>query len=554
MDIMTKMSYEKVYNEFSWEKILAGFDWYPDGFNAGHECCDRYSDSDKVAIRFVNSELKESKLTYNDLKRYSNKFANYLTSIGIGKGDRVAAMMSKSPELYSIIVGIWKVGAIYVPLFTAFGPQAVLDRAADAEVKAIVVSSEYRDIISEIQDKISTLKYVIVKSDAEGEKIKRNDVILEDILRRESDKFEPLKMQLDDVCIIQYTSGTTGKPKGAMLSNKVFAAIQPYVMYAVDLKDDDVFFCTADPGWMYGLVTTGFVPLSLGKTILVYQGRYDPKKWLELMEKFRVTNIASTPTAYRGLMALKDQILAYNLVLRRACSAGEPLNPAVINWFKDTFNVRLYDHYGVTETGMNLCTFHALDMEWKIGSIGRPIPGFEIAVLTENNEIKYRNAGGEIIVKINEMTYFKGYWKREDATKSIIYNGWIKTGDLAKIDEDGYFWFIGRADDVIKSAGYRIGPFEIESILIQHKAIVEAAVIGIPDELRGQAIAAFVKLAPGYEPSEELAKDIREFVRNRLGKHLYPRKIFFVEELPHTESGKIKRRELRNIYTNLQGF
>lgn len=546
--MMRNKSYEQAYDEFSWSNILARFDWYPEAFNAGHECCDRFANSDRVAIRFVNNDLEEKKVGFGELRRYSNKIANFLTSVGVKKGDRVATMMHKCPELYSAILGIWKVGAIYIPLYTAFGPQAVLDRAKDAGVNTIIVGAEYRQVISEVEDKLSSLEHVVVQADERCGGVKQRDIILDDVLRSESDAFEVAKTDLDDVALIQYTSGTTGKPKGAMLTNKVFANIYPYVLYALDIRAEDIFFCTADPGWMYGLIVTGFVPLSMGKTILVYTGRYDAIKWLELMEKFKVTNIASFPTAYRGLMALEDKAKEYSLVLRCASSAGEPLNPEVVNWFKETFGVRLYDHYGVTETGMNLSTFHALDMEWKIGSIGRPIPGFEVAVLTPQGEIKHRNATGEIVVKLNEMTYFKGYWNNEEKTKEMLFDGWRRTGDLARIDEDGYFWFIGRADDVITSAGYRIGPFEIESVLIEHKAVVEAAVVGVPDKLRGEAIVAFVKLAQGFEPSEELANELQQLVKNRLAKHLYPRKIIFLNELPHTESGKIKRKELREMY------
>jgi acetyl-CoA synthetase len=353
---------------------------------------------------------------------------------------------------------------------------------------------------------------------------------------------------VDDLLAIQYTSGSTGMPKGAIWPHNLLINIYPYMKYAIDLREDDVFLGGADPGWAYGLIFCTFAPLSFGVPIVFYEGPFKPETYYELMEKYRVTNFAYAPTAYRAMVAAGDEaIQQYDIRVRAMSSAGEPLNPEVIRFFQKHLGVTVHDHYGLSETLMLIGNFNALDMEIRPGSMGWALPGFEVALLDDTGAPVKDGEVGQIAFNTDSIpNVFKGYWKAPEKTAERLLDNWFLTGDLAIKDADGYFWFQGRADDIISSAGYRIGPFEVESSLIEHPAVVEAAVVGKPDPLKGEIVKAFVVLADGYAPSDELAKELSLFVKNRLSKHEYPREVEFVAELPKTSSGKIQRFILRN--------
>ena len=352
-----------------------------------------------------------------------------------------------------------------------------------------------------------------------------------------------------DPCAIQYTSGTTGLAKGAIWAHKILISIYPYQRYAVGTKSGDRFFGGADLGWAYGLIQSTFAPLSFGVPILIYKGKFKPDKFYQLLQDYEITSFAYAPTAYRAMMAAgPDLIKKYRIKVQKFSSAGEPLNDEVVRFFKKNFGREIYDHYGATETGMIVNNYNATNMAVKPGSMGFPSPGYNVALVNASGIPVAKGETGEIAVDITDFPYFfLGYWNNPEKTNEKIQGKWLLTGDLAKQDEDDYFWFQGRSDDIISSAGYRIGPFEVESSLLEHPAVAEAAVIGKPDESKGEIVKAFVVLNITYKASEDLAREISAFVRERLSKHQYPREIEFLDELPKTQSGKIQRFRLREI-------
>jgi len=352
----------------------------------------------------------------------------------------------------------------------------------------------------------------------------------------------------DDLAIILYTSGSTGMPKGAMLSYKFFIYHIPYLRYAIWLWPEDNFWCPADPAWAYGLLQA-FAPLMLGNSILVYEGLFTPEMCYRLLEKYKITNLAYAPTAFRALAAAGDDLRKkYRVDLRAISSAGEPLTADTVKWAINNFGTAIYDHYGFTEGGMLVNNYNCCDMEIRPGSMGFPVPWHRVTLIDSNgNEVNGKDPAIIAADRREYGFYFKGYWRDDRKTEEAYIGNWLVSGDLARRDGDGYFWFEGRNDDVITSAGYRIGPFEIENTLVEHNAVAEAAVIGKPDTIKGEIVKAFIVLKPGYTPSPDLAEEVKDFVKTRLSKHQYPREIEFVEILPKTESGKIQRFKLREM-------
>jgi acetyl-CoA synthetase len=540
-----KTPHSSLTASFSWETAFQHYDWNPrERFNVAHEVCDRYAeDPTRIALFYENHLGEKRTITYRELRDWSNQMANVFRKLGVKKGDRVCALLPKNPALIVYILAAWKVGAVYVPLFTAFGPQAIEYRINHSEAKVILTNKEQRSKLPP-REKMPTLEHIFVIDEATD----HNDLPFWETLTKESTEHEIEETTVDDLLAIQYTSGSTGMPKGAMWSHNLLINIYPYMRYAIGLRDDDIFLGGADPGWAYGLIFCTFAPMCFGVPIVFYEGPFKPETYYSLMEKYHVTNFAYAPTAYRAMVAAGAELISkYNIRVRAMSSAGEPLNPEVIRFFQKHLGVTIHDHYGLSETLMLIGNLNAVDMEIRPGSMGWVLPGFEVALLDEEGVPVADGNVGQIAFNTNSIpNVFKGYWKDPEKTSERLMGSWFLTGDLATKDADGYFWFQGRADDIISSAGYRIGPFEIESCLIEHPAVVEAAAVGKPDPLKGEIVKAFVVLADGFTPSDELAQELSLFVKNHLSKHEYPREVEFVTELPKTPSGKIQRFILRN--------
>ncbi len=546
-------SYEETYNSFDWKETEKIFSWYETGkVNIAYEAIDRHAESvrkNKVAL-YYHEGLRKEKYTFKEMKELSNKAGNVFKHYGqVEKGDRVFIFMPRSPELYFAVLGALKLGAIVGPLFEAFMEGAVRDRLEDSEAKVIVTTKEllHRIPVKELP----SLKHIFVVGDDVEE---REQVIdFKKKLNEASSKLDIQWVERTDGMLLHYTSGSTGKPKGVLHIHN--AMIQQYqtAKWVLDLKEDDVYWCTADPGWVTGTAYGIFGPWLTGTSNLIVGGRFNPETWYKMLEDYGVTVWYSAPTAFRMLMGAGDEVVKkFDLSnLRHILSVGEPLNPEVVRWGMKVFGLRIHDTWWMTETGAQvICNYPC--MEVKPGSMGKPIPGVEAAIVDDQGNVLPPNRMGNLAIKKGWPSMMHTIWNNQEKYDSYFMPGdWYVSGDSAYMDEDGYFWFQGRVDDVIMTAGERVGPFEVESKLIEHPAIAEAGVIGKPDPVRGEIIKAFVALMDGYEPSEELIEDIRQFVKTGLAAHAAPREIEFRDKLPKTRSGKIMRRVLKAWELNL---
>jgi len=537
--------YEEAHHSFRWQDVEREFTWYQTGkVNMAYEAIDRHADSwrkNKVALHFTEDKWQE-KYTFLEMKLLSNKFANLLRSLGIGKGDRVFVFLPRSPELYVSFMGIAKIGAIVGPLFEAFMEAAVKDRLQDSQAVAVVTTAELAQRIP--VKELSSLKYIILVGARHH--LNQGEISYEEEMARASDKLEIEWLDREDPLILHYTSGSTGKPKGILHVHNAMLGHYQTAKWVLDLRDDDVFWCTADPGWITGTAYGIYGPWLLGASSLIRGGRFDAEKWYATIEKHKVTVWYSAPTAFRLLMRSEDIIKKYDLSsLRLIFSVGEPLNPEVIRWGRKAFGLTILDTWWMTETGMQLIT-NFPSMPVKPGSMGKPVPGVEATILDETGNDVHCNQLGNLAIKTGWPAMMRAVWGNPAKYQEYFrFKSWFVTGDLACCDADGYFWFHGRADDIIKTSGERVGPFEVESKLIEHPAVAEAGVIGKPDPIKGQIIKAFISLRPGYQPSDKLKEEIIEFVKRGLAAHAAPREIEFLDQLPKTRSGKIMRRVLR---------
>jgi acetyl-CoA synthetase len=512
--------------------------------------CDRHAaDRDRVSLRYEDATGQEAALTFADLRDRSARFAGVLRDLGVAKGDRVATLLPKSPELLLATLAIWRLGAVHVPLFTAFGPQAISYCIGNSETRVLITDAANRPKIAAAE---MTPPQIVTVADRAGGGLSPGDLSFWLALETAIPVEEPTPIGGGDPFILIYTSGTTGHPKGVVVPVRALAAFETYLRFGFDLRYDDVFWNIADPGWAYGLYYALVGPLLLGQTTLLVNVPFSTDETYRIWRTYGVTNFAAAPTVYRALRAagVPDGAKA-ELRLRVASSAGEPLNPDVIAWASEALGVPLHDQYGQTEHGMLVNNHHepGLRRALRPGSMGHPMPGFRVVVLDQDGNELGAGAEGQVAVEVarSPLFWFGGYYG--DATWSarcFVGDGrYYVTGDAASRDADGYIFFSGRADDVISSAGYRIGPFEVESALLGHPAVAEAAVIGKPDPLRGEIVKAFVVLKPGQAPSDELAEELGRFVKTRLSAHAYPREVGFVDQLPKTPSGKIQRFLLR---------
>ena len=536
---------------FRWESVYDELDWLPGGhLNKAHECIDRHCQgtrADKAALIWEGKNGEEESYTFAELRDRSNQFANVLEGLGVGKGDRVFLFMERVPELYFALFGALKVGAVVGPLFSAFGADPVRDRLQDSGAVALVTQPDLRRRIQDILPDLPALKHIIVvnKLGRSQEPLISGDLSYEELMASASVEHETAATSMNDYSIMHYTSGTTGKPKGAV--HRHLAIVQQYATgkWVLDLQENDVYWCTADPGWVTGTSYGMFAPWSNGVTQLIYEGGFGASAWYRQVEKHKVTVWYTAPTAVRMLMKAGDALPGRSdlSTLRHINSVGEPLNPEAVVWGNRVFNQAIHDNWWQTETGAILIANYA-SMDVRPGSMGRPLPGVQAAILDGDYNPLPAGQEGSLAIRPGWPSMFHTYWGNQELYNSRFRKGWYITGDQARMDEDGYFWFVGRVDDVINTAGHLVGPFEVESMLIEHPAVAEAAVIGVPDPLAMEVVKAFVSLKDDYTATEELRRELIRFGRSRL-QSIAPRDVEFRPSLPKTRSGKIMRRLLK---------
>lgn len=544
-------NYEMGRKSFSWDKsansLVTTFD--SEHVNIAYNCVDRHAASekhDKTALIFVRSDHTADYYSYDDLAKLTNQFANVLSSLEVAKGDRVFIFLPTTPERYVTFLGTVKLGAIAGTMFAAFQEDALYDRLSDSGASVVVTNSELYQRIRNIKDRLPNLKNIIV-TDADDQLAKAEGVVSYPRLMQEaSHDFAAVPMKKNDYAYMLYTSGTTGKPKGVVHSH--FDVLQAMVssQYVLDIHDNDIYWCTADIGWVTGVVYGVLGIWGLGGTSVQFEGRFSPDDWYRVLQDEKVTIWYSAPTAIRMLMGSDVQPDKYDLhYLRHLASVGEPLNPEAITWGLEVFKLPFHDTWWQTELG-GICISNMPCLEIKPGSMGKPLPGIEAAILDENGRELPDGEQGSLALKAHTVSsIMKTVWHNEDKFRSYFIGDWYISGDAAVRDSDGYYWFVGRTDDVINTAGERIGPFEVESALVEHPAVIEAGVIGKPDELRGEIIKAFVVTREGVEQSEELKQSLKQYVKQHLAGHAYPREIDYIDHLPKTRSGKIMRRVLK---------
>jgi acetyl-CoA synthetase len=508
--------------------------------NAAVLCCDRHCAMDRSALNAVARDGSGRRYTFDALKEQSERFAQVLRDEGVGPGDIVAGLLPRIAELLVTVLAVWRLGAVYQPLFTAFGPKAIAHRIGTSGAKAIVSDAANRSKLGEME---TPARIVTIAGE---EAVPEGDLDFHAELARRPAGLAPVPRSPEDPFLIMFTSGTTGPAKPLFVPLR---AIVPYVIYvrdALGLRPEDRYWNFADPGWAYGLYYAVVAPLAMGQETLLYDGPFSVESTLAIIADHGVTNLAGAPTAYRLLIAAGPEAVApIKGRLRAVSSAGEPLNPEVIRWFDEHLAAPIYDHYGQTEMGMVLCNHHGLSHPVRPGAAGYSMPGFCVAVIDGAGEEMAPGLPGDLAVDLahSPLFAFSGYIGMETPSLGVRH---YRTGDTAKLNPDGSISFVGRADDVITSAGYRIGPFDVESALVEHPAVVEAAVIGKPDAGRTEIVKAFVILQAGHVPGPALAEELAAHVKRRLSAHAYPREVEFVETLPRTPSGKIQRFVLRN--------
>lgn len=539
--------YEAAYRDFRWEDAHQEFDWSRTGkVNMAHEAIDRHltrGRRNKLALVYSDRE-HTARFTFEDLALQSNQFANVLRKLGVVKGDRVFVFLGRRPELYVAILGIIKMGAIPSPLFEAFMQEAVRDRMQNAEAVALVTSPALVDRVPERE--LPALQHVILVG-GKTDGLPKGHYSYEALMEKAEEKTEIEWLTLDDPLIIHYTSGSTGKPKGVLHVQKAMLGHLMTSRWVLDLREDDVYWCTADPGWVTGTSYGIFAPWLNGATNLIRGGRFNAEEWYHTIERFRVNVWYSAPTAFRMLMAAGEEVVKRHDLssLRHVLSVGEPLNPEVVWWGWKNYARRIHDNWWMTETGHILISNYP-SMTIRPGSMGKPIPGTTAGIVDDNGNEVPPNTLGNLVIGPGWPGMMQTIWRQPDRYQAYFrIPGWYVTGDSAYRDQDGYFWFQGRVDDLIITAGENVGPFEVESCLVEHPAVAEAGVIGKPDALRGQIIKAFISLREGYKPSEALKEEIQNFVRQKLAAHAAPREIEFRAKLPKTRSGKIMRRVLK---------
>ncbi|MCG6576957.1 AMP-binding protein [Pseudomonas sp. AF32] len=513
-----------------------------EAMNACVECCDRHALPGRIALFWEGRDGSDATWTYRDVQDNAARFANFLLAQGVGKGDKVAGLLPRTAELLIVVLATWRIGAVYQPLFTAFGPKAIEHRLGSSGARIVVTDPVNRPKL----DEVAGCPTIVTVGGAKGQGIVRGDFSFWAEVANHPSHCEPIMLTGEDPFLLMFTSGTTGPAKALSVPLKAIVAFQSYTRDAVDLRPEDAFWNVADPGWAYGIYFGVTGPLAMGHPITFYDGPFTLESTCRVINKYGITNLTGSPTAYRLLIAGGEQFArSIKGKLRIVSSAGEPLNPEVIRWFADNLDVVIHDHYGQTELGMVLCNHHGLDHPVHLGAAGFASPGHRIVVLDENHRELGVGQPGILAIdrRQSPMCWFAGY--EGGPTKAFVGDYYL-SGDTVELNPDGSISFVGRSDDVITTSGYRVGPFDVESALIEHPAVVEAAVVGKPDPERTELVKAFVVLSAQYRAAPELAEELRQHVRKRLAAHAYPREIEFVSDLPKTPSGKLQRFILRN--------
>jgi acetyl-CoA synthetase len=549
---MSGFDYQKAREEITWEKAreeLGHEDGAP--INLAQISVDRNVDQgrgDKLALIHENSEREIRHYTYRDLKQLTNGWASFIRGLGFGPLDRICLFLERVPELYIGFMGILKTGAVVEPLFSAFGEDALVQRMEDSAASAIVTQRKHLGKVRRARERLPNLKMVIViDHEEEGRKLREGEVAYT-MMDHRLDHFPVFKTYAESPSVLHYTSGTTGKPKGALHVHASVFAQYLTAKVVLDIRDDDIYWCTADPGWVTGTSYGIIAPWALGATEVVVDAGFSSDRWYETIEKHRVSMWYTAPTAIRMLMRDGlEPVRRHDLSsLRHMCSVGEPLNPEAVRWGREAFGLDFHDTFWQTETGSIVVT-NLPGMPVKPGSMGRPFPALEAAIVDPRSGEPITEPGrvGLIAIRPPWPSMMRTYWNNSATYYGKFLNGWYICGDQASLDAEGYFWFSGRDDDVINTGGHLVGPFEIESALLEHEAVAESAAIGKPDPMNMEVVKAFVALRPGFAPSVDLELSIMNFVRKRLSPLAMPQEIEFVDKVPKTRSGKILRRVLK---------
>jgi len=542
--------YDAIRQAFTWDAATAELAGLPggSGINIAYEAADRHvdaGDGGRVALRWIRKDRSTREYTYRDLKDLSARFANALKDLGAERGEKVFSLLGRVPELFVSALGTWKCGAVFCPLFSAFGPEPIKARMTIAGASVLVTTERlFRRKVAPVLPDLTSLRHVILVGGGEG----GHD--FDSLIGSASNEFTYVDTQADELSTLHFTSGTTGKPKGAMHVHGAVAAHRATARFALDLHPEDTYWCTADPGWVTGTSYGIIGPLVIGCTAIADEAEFNAERWYGILAEEKVNVWYTAPTAIRMLMRAGDEMPgSFDLSsLRFIASVGEPLNPEAVLWGERVLGLPIHDNWWQSETGGIMIANYA-SMDINPGSMGKPLPGIEAAIVRRTDDgvelIDTPDTKGELALKRGWPSMFRGYLGEEARYRKCFAGDWYLTEDLATRDADGYFWFVGRADDIIKSAGHLIGPFEVESALIEHEAVAEAGVIGVPDPITGEVVKAFVALNPGYRQSEALTKDILAHARKRLGPAVAPRLLAFRATLPKTRSGKIMRRLLK---------
>jgi acetyl-CoA synthetase len=551
------VDYEKAYKSFRWEQVRSELSAIPGkkGLNIAYEAVDRHANNkmgNREALKWIGKDGSIKEYTYNQLKKETDRFANLLAKVGLQKGDVVSTLTGRIPELYITALGTLKNGSVYCPLFSIYGPEPIYQRLSKGKIKLLVTTQALFDKkVAPILNRLEHLNYVLLTDINKN----RDDRILSlpALMDEVNDDFSIDPTDPEDRALLHFTSGTTGMPKGVIHVHE--AALTYYITgkYVLDFHPGDCFWCTADPGWVTGTSYGILAPLMHGITNIVVEADFDARLWYKILEEQKVNVWYTAPTAIRRLMRMDIDVLSeYDLsALRLILSVGEPLNPEAVRWAQKTLGMPILDNWWQTETGgIMIANYPSVPV--KPGSMGLPLPGIEAGILEINESdgtsrpINSPGESGQLALKKGWPSMFRGYLDEEERYQKCFVGEWYLTGDLASRDEDGYFWFVGRADDIIKTAGHMVGPFEVENALMEHPSVAEAAVIGKPDPMMGELVKAFITLKNNIEGTDELNLEIKGFARERLGPAVAPKEIEFTDELPKTRSGKIMRRLLRD--------
>ncbi len=547
-------SYDAACQSFGWAQARAALDGLTGGrgLNIAHEAVDRHAkgpQGQRIALCWLGKDGTRREFSYIELARLSKRFANVLRDLGVGKGDTVFTLLGRVPALYATALGTLKNGSVFCPLFSAFGPEPIQSRMEIGAAKVLVTTPQlYARKVRGLRAALPKLEHVLLVG---GDGAEAGCQGFEQTLETAAQDFVIPPTDPEDRALLHFTSGTTGRPKGALHVHEAVVVHAASARFALDLGPDDVYWCTADPGWVTGTSYGIIAPLALGATLVVDEAEFEPERWYRILQDEKVRVWYTAPTAIRMLMKLgADLPRRFDLsALRFAASVGEPLNPEAVVWGQEVLGRPFHDTWWQTETGgIVLANFAAMDI--KPGSMGRPLPGIEAAIVRRLEPgglevIEEPDRDGELALRSGWPSMFRGYLDEEARYRQCFTEGWYLSGDLARRDAEGYFWFLGRADDMIQSAGHLIGPFEVESALMAHPAVAEAGAIGKPDPVAMETVKAFIALKPGIRPSEELRREILGLARERLGPAVAPREIAFLDDLPKTRSGKIMRRLLK---------